>query len=149
MLIKHVMTPEPHRVNVGASAEEAALIMAAFGISSVPVLDRARPVGVVTDHDLAVRVLARGLDPERTPVSQVMNRDPKYVLDTEELQSAITAMHRLQVRRLLVCHEDGTLAGTLALSDLVPYIGDEELGETFRRVTERKWSARNGSPMAL
>jgi CBS domain-containing protein len=75
--------------------------------------------GVITDRDIAVRAVAEGLGPD-TPVSEVMSDEVLSVYDDQEVEEAAILMSDRQVRRLIVLsREDETLAGVIALADIV------------------------------
>lgn len=81
------------------------------GVSSV--------VGVLTDRDIVVSVLARGLDPRAVSVGDIMVRHPVTVTQTEQLTQAIDKMRKIGVRRLPVLGEHGRLIGVIALDDIL------------------------------
>src|SRR5258708_19337047 len=63
-------------VDPGMSVRDAAQLMAKERIGALPVVREGRLIGIFTERDALVRVLARGLDPEKTPLSEVMTADP-------------------------------------------------------------------------
>ena len=74
--ISEVMSSRPRAVTPQTSVREAAQLMEQEDVGSLPVVDEgARLVGIVTDRDLAVRVLAQGSDPEQTRVGEVASTD--------------------------------------------------------------------------
>src|SRR5262245_35869850 len=103
--IVDVMTRHPRAVEADTSVREAARLMEGDDVGSLPVVKMdgaARLIGVLTDRDIALRVVAAGRDPETTPVSQVASRDVVTVTPDDELDDALTRMARSQVRRLPV-----------------------------------------------
>jgi CBS domain-containing protein len=83
------------------------------------------PIGMITDRDLAVGVMALGLDPEKTLVEAVMRPRIALLRETEGLGRAIALMRAEGVRRLPVVDADGTLVGVLAADDLIELFADE------------------------
>ncbi len=76
-----------------------------------------KPVGVVTDRDIAVRCTAEGLDPEETPVAQVMSQPVHAVDEYTAVEEALARMARTGTRRLVVTGERGHLVGIFSLDD--------------------------------
>jgi CBS domain-containing protein len=86
------------------------------------------PVGMITDRDLAVGVMALGLDPEKTLVEAAMRPRIALVRDSEGLGRAIALMRAEGVRRLPVVDAEGNLVGILAADDLIELFADELSG---------------------
>ncbi|WP_354638292.1 CBS domain-containing protein [Kitasatospora camelliae] len=116
MRVAEFMTSPPVTADPVTTAREAARLMAEQAVGCVLVVDRGRLRGVLTDRDLAVRVLARGADPE-TPVGGLMSA-PVVTLDADEdVSAAYRTFCRTGVRRLPVLR-DGRVVGVLAVDDL-------------------------------
>ena len=116
----------------GESCAQAARLMRENHIGSLVVVEEAAapgvPVGMVTDRDLAVGVMALGLDPEKTMVEAVMRPRIALVRESEGLGRAIALMRAEGVRRLPVVDSSGMLVGILAADDLVELFADELSG---------------------
>ncbi len=78
-----------------------------------------RPVGLVTDRDLAVRALAAGMDPRGVPVSTVMSSPVSTSPESEPIERTLERMRVLGVRRLPVVDGQGALQGLVAMDDLL------------------------------
>jgi CBS domain-containing protein len=78
-----------------------------------------RPVGVLTDRDIVVTVIAREIDPRSLRVEDVMTRQPVVVRADEPLNTALRDMRRIGLRRLPVIGEHGELVGVMSLDDVV------------------------------
>lgn len=78
-----------------------------------------RPVGVLTDRDLMVSVIARGVDPRTLKVGDVMTRQPVVVAASESIDKALDAMRRVGVRRLPVVGTLGDLHGVLSMDEII------------------------------
>ncbi len=76
-------------------------------------------VGVLTDRDIVVAVVARDADPRTLTVGDVMTRDPLLVNETSSLESTLSLMQEAGVRRVPVLTHEGALAGVLALDDVI------------------------------
>src|SRR5262245_21710049 len=98
--IAEVMTQRPRAVTPETGVREAARLMDEEDVGSLPVVDeRAQLIGIVTDRDVAVRVVGRGLDTDTTVVGDVASRDVAALTPDHELDDALTLMAREQVRR--------------------------------------------------
>lgn len=118
-----------------ASCTEAADLMRKENIGAVVVSEAGRPLGVVTDRDIVVRVVAEGLDPLRTPLRDVMSGEPIFLSEGRGLNEVIASMRDLAVRRVPVVDAEGLLKGIISLDDLVVLLADElaDLAQTIRR----------------
>lgn len=108
------------------STRYAARMMHESHIGSLVVIDdKKRPVGLVTDRDLALYVLTSGLDPEAASVGDCMSA-PAVTLDhSASLSEASSVMRRHGVRRLPIVDDDGKLVGIITGDDLVLLLGRE------------------------
>lgn len=84
-----------------------------------------KPFGILTDRDVAIRVVAEGLDPRTTKAGDVATLDPVLVRDIEGPETAARRMREYGVRRLPVVDERGTLRGIVTADDLVRVLGGE------------------------
>jgi len=99
--------------------------MESRNVGSLVVLDEGGyPVGIVTDRDLALRVLAHRLDPEETAVADVMTRDPHALAEDTTIEEAVRAMRSHGVRRMPVVADDGRLRGVVSLDDVLTRLAD-------------------------
>src|SRR5689334_16014185 len=98
--IRDVMTRSVEFATPDTPVRDAARRMKEHNIGSLPVCEGRRVVGVLTDRDIVVRGIAEGLDPEKTPVNEIMSRNPVTVRDTSYLGEAEWIMRERQLRRL-------------------------------------------------
>lgn len=118
------------------SVQAAAQRMHARKVGSLVVLNSARePVGVVTDRDLTVRVVAEARDPTQTTVGQVMTKAPRAVQENLPIEEALRIMRVAQCRRLPVVDAGGRLVGLLSLDDILDLLTEElkEIGGLLER----------------
>lgn len=87
-----------------------------------------RPVGVLTDRDIVISVVARGADPTLLTAGDVMNREPVLAEESDSVDHALRTMRRMGVRRLPVIGSRGMLTGVLALDDVLDVLA-AEIGE--------------------
>jgi CBS domain-containing protein len=83
------------------------------------------PVGMLTDRDIAIEVVAFGLDPATMTAGDVMSERPAVVEEDDDLLDALAHRRERGVRRLPVVRPDGALAGVLALDNLLEALGEE------------------------
>jgi CBS domain-containing protein len=108
------------------SVREAARRMEARGVGCLVIVDDARrPIGMVTDRDIALRVLRRRLDPETTPLADVMQTEVSAVTAEAPVERAIGRMHTDGVRRVPVVDADGRLVGLFAADDAIQLVASE------------------------
>ena len=121
MICADVMTRDPACCELGDTAAGAARIMRAEDVGAVPVCmnrQTRKLVGIVTDRDIAVYVVAKGRDPNHTQVASVMTRNPFTCRPEDDLETALDVMESHQVRRIPVVDEDGRLVGIIAQADV-------------------------------
>lgn len=118
-----------------ATCTEAADRMRKANVGAIVVADAGRPLGVVTDRDIALRVVADGRDPARTELREIMSGEPIFLSEGRSLAELIAIMRDLAVRRVPVVDADGQLEGLLSLDDLVILLSDQlaDLSQTIRR----------------
>ncbi|QBI18375.1 CBS domain-containing protein [Egibacter rhizosphaerae] len=117
--IGEIMTSDVRACPQDASAAEAARLMRDHGIGDVIVTggDDDVPSGIVTDRDLAVRVMGGGRDPDTITLQEIMTTELVTVQRQTEVSDAVTIVHRSSVRRLPVV-EDGEVLGIVTIGDL-------------------------------
>lgn len=115
---------------------EVARMMQKDDIGAVPVGEDDRLVGMITDRDIAVRVVAAGRDPERTKVGAVMTKGIVYCRTSETVEDAIHLMDQRKIRRLPVLDDNKRLVGMLSLGDVAHSVGRELSGELLSAVAE-------------
>ena len=119
-------------------AQCAAQEMRDGNLGFVPICDEGKRVmGVVTDRDLAIRLVADNL-PATTKISRVMTREVVGVRPTDPLSRARELMQSRKKSRILVLDADDRLVGVISLSDIVQAEGDREAASVLRGVTSRE-----------
>jgi CBS domain-containing protein len=133
--IRNVMTPNPTTVEPSTPVVEAAKIMRDEDVGPVPVVEGDRLVGIVTDRDISIRVVAEGKDARSTTVGEFMSSDLVTVDPQQTLDEALRLMAEHQVRRLPVVEEDGRLAGIVAQADVAQQGSDQKTGEVVEQIS--------------
>ena len=129
-----------HRVEVvhpDDTLQQAAEKMKDLDVGSMPVCEGQSLVGIVTDRDITIRATAKGQDPTRTAVREVMTADVFYCFEDQDVEEAARIMRENQIRRLFVLNEDEELVGVTSLGELATVTGNRDLaGETLERISE-------------
>jgi len=114
--VAEIMARDPQTVQADAPVREAASRMRDHDTGDVVVLDGQQLVGIVTDRDIAVRIVAEGRD-TATPVREACSADPTTVAPDTAIEQAAELMRRNAVRRLPVVEGDRPV-GIVSLGDL-------------------------------
>ena len=136
MQLSQIITREVETISPDTSAREAAQRMRSMDVGSLPVCDGRRLLGMVTDRDLAIRVLAEGRDPNATPVQDAMTPDIVYAFEDDDVQRAAQLMKERQIRRLPVLDRDKHLVGIVALGDIATAGSDQLSGDTLEQISQ-------------
>jgi CBS domain-containing protein len=115
--IREVMTADPRTVEAGATVADAARQMRDGDVGAVVVVENGKVAGIVTDRDIAVRVVAEGLDPDATKVSEAATMRPVTLTVDQSVDDAIRLIREQDVRRIVVVQDDRP-AGIVSLGDL-------------------------------
>jgi predicted transcriptional regulator len=139
MRVGDVCTRSVVHCSRNASALEVAKMMRDDNIGNVVVVDdrdgQKVPIGVVTDRDIVVQLVAKEIDLGDIMVTDLMARELFVALEEEDIHDAIQRMRYRGARRLPVVDREGALVGVVALDDLLEYITDELAG--IARVSSR------------
>ena len=117
MKVSEAMTRGVNTVSPSQTICDAAKMMAANDVGSLPVADNDRLVGMITDRDIAIRAVGdrRSAD---TPVRDIMSRQVLYCFDDEDIDHVARNMGDQQVRRLPVVNRDKRLVGIVSIADI-------------------------------
>ena len=141
--LKEIMTPSVEVVSPNATAADAARKMLYLDVGAVPVCDGDRLLGMITDRDLVLRVMAISRDPVQARVSEAMTAGLVYCFDDEEAEVAAELMVQKQIRRLPVLSRTKQLVGIVSLGDLaVDGLDPQMSGTVLHEVSEPSRSHR-------
>ncbi len=115
--VSEIMTVAPHTVEATAPALDAARAMRDGDVGAIVVLDGGDLYGIVTDRDVAIRLVAERRDPATTTVGDIASREPTAIDSDRSEEDAVALMRERALRRLPVV-EDGQPVGILSLGDL-------------------------------
>ncbi|HZL99696.1 MAG TPA: CBS domain-containing protein [Planctomycetota bacterium] len=134
MTVGRICRRDVDLIEQDALARVAAQRMAARNVGSLLVVDgRRRVLGLVTDRDLALRVVAQGRDPHLTRIADVMTPHPDTVGEETSVEDALAVMRARGVRRLPVVGPGGALAGVVSVDDILVLLA-QEFGELSRLI---------------
>jgi CBS domain-containing protein len=132
--IKEVMTRDVRACEPNATVTDAAKVMAQEDVGPVPIVEDGRLVGIVTDRDIVVRVVAEGRDPNATTVKEIASTDLVTVSPGDDLDEALNLLAERQVRRLPVVEGD-RLVGIVAQADVARLGKDKKTGEVVEEIS--------------
>jgi CBS domain-containing protein len=133
MQVGEVMTKRCRFVNANDTLRKAAEIMAAEDVGILPVADKDRLIGMISDRDIVTRSLARGGD-GKTHVRDAMTKNVKYCFEDADLDDTLENMAEIQVRRLPVMNREKRLVGIVSLSDAARMYSPDAVGIAFSGV---------------
>ncbi len=107
------------------TVDEAARTMRSKNVGALVVVNAGRPVGMLTDRDVAVEVVAKGMDPDTVRVGDVMGKKPVTIREELGILDAAKVFAKTGVRRLPVVTKSGVLVGIIAMDDLIMLLGNE------------------------
>ena len=139
MTCGEVMTPSPTCCNPEHTAVEAAELMQREDVGLVPVVgsNNSKLIGVLTDRDIVLKVVAAGRDPRSTAVSEVMTNEPIACLPQESIESVMELMATRQLRRIPIVDKDGAIVGIVSQADIATRLASpEETGQIVQAISE-------------
>ena len=137
MRCEEIMTRNPVTVTMDATVQEVARQMADRDIGFIPIVDgKGCAVGTVTDRDIAIRVVAKGLDPKSAKLREFGGNTVACVSPDDDLSRARDLMQKEKVQRILVCDAQKKPLGVISLQDLSQAESENEVGATVREVKE-------------
>jgi CBS domain-containing protein len=128
MTIRDLVRTDIVTASSDQSAGNLATLMKEENVGSVVIVENRRPVGIVTDRDLTVKVLKERADPREVTASDVMTPGPVTAGMDDGVFAVIRAMRDAPARRMPVVADDGTIAGIITLDDLLVLLADELQG---------------------
>ena len=117
------------------TVQGAALLMRKHHVGDLIVIEQSdgerTPIGIITDRDIVVSVIALGLDPASLLVGDIMSEDLLTTSDTEDIYETIERMRVRGIRRVPVVNSAGGLVGIVSVDDMLEFLA-EEVGELSR-----------------
>jgi len=132
-----LMTANPRTCSSFSTVLEAVLIFRDADCGAVPVIDDGKPVGVLTDRDVALAVAEHGENLPGLPVSTIMTQGTVTVAPDTPINDLVDQFGDRGVRRLLVVDANGLLIGIVAWADVAPHVPDRTIGHAVSEVVEK------------
>lgn len=147
MKCNEVMTNDPVCCLPADSVAKAAELMKNENIGSIPVIENEQSqklVGIVTDRDLALKIVAEALDAKAITVEMVMTRKVVTCQVDDDLQRALNAMAEHQLRRIPVVDSDNKIVGIIAQADVATRVDEpEKTGEMVKEISQEQLFAHD------
>lgn len=142
MLVKECMTKDVELTSPSTKISEAARKMRDGNFGMLPVGENDRLVGMITDRDITIRLVAEGKDPDECTVKEIMSPRVLYCFEDQDIEDAAHNMGENQIRRLPVLNREKRLVGILSLADIAraPRSERATTGEVLRDISEPKQS---------
>ena len=139
MQAREIMSKDPRTITPDLSVREAAQLMKDEDVGVLPVVEaqgnEKRLVGMVTDRDIAIRVVAEGRNDAR--VRDIMSGNPRTVRENDDIDEVLELMGREQVRRIPVVDDRGAVVGIIAQADVARQAHDErKVEDTIEKISQ-------------
>ena len=144
-----VMTRNPICCTPEDRVRDVARQMEKEKLGPIPVVDDQRTrrlVGIVTDRDLALKVVAQGRDPKSTRIKDVMTRKPVACRAEKDIEECLALMEKHQVRRVPIVDDGNRIIGIIAQADIATRLGrPEKTAELVELVSQRAYSGNHAN----
>lgn len=134
---RDVMTRNPACVSEKDSIRDAAKIMAKEDTGVVPVVEGKKIVGMITDRDIVVRLVAEGKDANSSKVTEAMSKNVRSVKEDAPVSEVLSLMSKSQIRRVPVVNNDNEIVGIISIGDIAEKTNqDDKIGQTVENISE-------------
>jgi CBS domain-containing protein len=135
--VRDVMTPNPATVTEKDEIAKVAKIMAREDTGVVPVVEGKKVIGMITDRDIVVRVLAEGKDCAKARVTDAMTKNVRAVKEDTPIDQVLQLMSREQIRRVPVVNKNDELVGIVSIGDIASDNKEpSKVGRTMEEISE-------------
>jgi CBS domain-containing protein len=135
--VRDVMTANPVTVTEKDSIRDAAKIMAREDTGVVPVVDGRKVIGLITDRDIVVRLVAEGKDLGNAKVTEAMSKNVRCVREDASVNDVLEVMNRAEVRRVPVVNDREELVGIVSIGDVAGRTNqDGKVGKTVENISQ-------------
>lgn len=150
MTVLDVMAKSPAVCTPDTSLVEVARMMKTHDCGAIPVVesrDAPRPVGVITDRDIVIRLIAEGKCPMEATARDAMSEGVTTASSDMTLEAVAQIMEQYQVRRVPVVDEDGKVIGIVSQADLALNVAPDKAGEVLKVLSDEDSPNAENSPM--
>ena len=134
--IRDVMTSNPCTIDAEKPVAYAAKMLRDEDVGLAQIVEDDKLIGMLTDRDIAIRVVAEGRDPGQVKVRDVESKQVVTIDPQQDLDEALRIMAKHQVRRLPVVEEDGRLVGVVAQADIAREGDDRKTGKLVEEISK-------------
>ncbi len=138
MQIKEIMTKKPESLPPTTILKEAAEKMLKKDFGFLPVSENGKLLGVVTDRDITIRAVAKGLEADSTSLEDVMTKKVVICHENDDVHNAADLMKEKQIRRLVVLDKNEHICGVVTLGDIAIKCDDIDLNDEVLRALSEK-----------
>jgi CBS domain-containing protein len=132
--VREIMTADPEQVDIDTNLREALTAMRDLDVGSLPVVAQGKLVGIITDRDITVRVIAEDRNPDGVQVGEALTTNPVTARPQMDVAEASRLMAQHQIRRLPVV-DGGRLVGILALGDVAVDASPRTAGAALKEIS--------------
>ncbi len=134
--IADVMTPNPQTVTEKDSIRDVARIMAKRDTGVVPVVEGKKIIGLITDRDIVIRLVATGKDLGNARVTEAMTKNVRSVKEDTPVNEVLALMGKAEIRRVTVLNRNDEIVGIVSIGDLAKTDQDGKIGQTLEDISE-------------
>lgn len=139
MKCRDLMTKDPVVCMPSDTVDKVAQVMKSEDVGPVPIVEDSmtkKLLGIVTDRDLALKIVAEGREPRSTKVGDVMTTNPVSCRPDDDIEDALDAMEEHQVRRLPIVDEENRVVGIIAQADVARRLDSDDTADLVEEVSE-------------
>jgi CBS domain-containing protein len=139
MQVQEIMSADPKCCTADMTLQQVAQMMVACDCGAIPVVestDHTKPVGIITDRDIACRAVAEGKYPLDTAIAECMTSHLATVPPDATVEECCEIMEKMQVRRLLVSDNQGRLCGIVSQADVALHLPQRQTAEVVKQVSQ-------------
>jgi CBS domain-containing protein len=137
--VRDIMTVNPSSVSEKDSVRDAARIMKDQDTGVVPVCDGRKVIGLITDRDIVVRLIAEGKDAQNARVNEVMTKHVRSVQEDATISEVLTLMSSAEIRRVPVVNRNDELVGIVSIGDIATDTNqDNRVGKAIEDISDAR-----------
>lgn len=150
MTVQDVMAKSPAVATPQTSLHEVARMMVDHDCGAIPVVEgqeAPRPIGIITDRDIVVRLVAENKNPLDATVSDAMTKGAATVEHDQSLEAALEVMEQNQIRRVVVVDASGVVIGVVSQADVALNTSSQQTDELLKAVSDEETLLSDKMPM--
>ena len=136
MQVKEIMTPSPACCTPRASLRDVTRLMVEHDCGCIPVAEDGCVLGVVTDRDIACRVVAQGKNPQELTAADCMSTPPITIREETSVEECCEVLEKHMIRRVMVVDRIGRLCGVVAQADIARRASEGRTAEVVRELSQ-------------